>query len=229
MSQQTLEKELRQPDEFVGFFAKIVSFLAARLHLLIWGVGALVVAIVASMIWFYVSDQKNTKAADALNAILKSYPNVYAEKDYPVESWESLLKQLEEFQKTYGSTGMNQTATLYQANIFMRLGKFEDALASFKKLSSKLSKPYAYMAQEGQAQALHELKKWDESEKVWKELASAKENPMRAQHTLSLGMTQEEKGAFKEATQTYQMFEAEFPASPLLEKARSRLAIVKTK
>ena len=229
MSQQSLEKELRQPDEFVGFFAKIVAFLSARLHLVLWIGGALVAAIVASMVWFYVADQKNAKAADALNAILKGFPSVYAEKDFPVASWEELLKKLDEFEKTHGSSGMNRTASLYKANINMRLGKFEEALKSYEALETELSKPYHYLAKEGRAQALGELKKWDEAEKVWKELSQAKDNPMRAQHTLFLGATQEEKGAFKDATVTYQMFESEFPASQLAEKARARLAVVRTK
>lgn len=229
MSKQSLEKELREPDMFVDFFGRVAQYLAARSQVVLWSFVALLLIMASSVFWFYFVGQKNSKASDALNDILKSYPTVYAETDYPSESWEALLNKLADFQKTYGSTPVNKTADLYRANIMMKLGKYEDAFKVYQGLGSKFPKPFAYIAWEGEAHALNEMKKWDESEKVWKKLSLAKDNPLREQHALSLGLTQEEKGAYADAIVTYQMFETEFPTSLILNEVRARLAIVKTK
>ena len=227
MSDATLEKELKKPDEFVGFFGKIAqNLLAHSRKVLVFTSIAFTVGVFALGIWQWRKTQ-NLKAANDLSEILKAYPSLYQTHDFPKASWEDLLKKLDEFSMTHSSSSLTAVAGLHRAQILMKLGRFEEALAQYDKVSRRLSGPYGAIAKEGMAYALVEQKKWAEAEKIWKELSERSDNPMAADHLWNLAQVQESEGAKERAIETYQRFETKFPSAPQLDKVRERLSSLK--
>lgn len=228
MNEPSLHQQLRQPDEFVGFFGGLLQWVNRNLRSVLIGTVVVLVAIGSGVAFRYWKQGKNAAAADELNEILKAYPSVYAAKGFPASSWDDLLKKLESFQSAHGGASLSSVAGLYRGHILMTLGRYDDAATQYGAVASRLDAPYDAIAREGVARALVELKKWDEAEKAWKSLADEKDNPLAADHLWNLALTQESKGAKADALATYQRFETKFPSAPQIEKVRQKTAALKT-
>lgn len=224
MSANLSEKELKKPDEFVGFFSRLAQYIKDHASTVTWFLAGLLVVGLGTAAWLSVASMKNAKAADELNAILGEYPSMYSEKSFTSDSWKGLLERLSSFRKTHAGSSLADAAGLYQAHVHMKLTQYAEAETLYRRLETKLRKPYSYLAYEGEAESLLEQKKYPEAEKIWRYLSEANDNPMQAKHLWSLAMTLEFKNARSEALKVLQDLEAKFPNSPLANRAKSKIA-----
>lgn len=229
MSRQSLKKILRKPDEFFSFFSNIFNYCSSHISAVFWFLGSLVVLGAGITAWSYLASQRNTEAANKFDEILKAYPSIYAQKSNSGETTEELLKKFENFQNEYSSTSVAKIAMLYQANLNMKLAKWETALNLYRKVEKKLGKPFSYMAYEGEAEALVGLKRLDEAEKIFRYLSEANDNPMQSTHYWRLGQVLEEKGDKSEAIKAYQDLIAKFPTNAKANQAKSKVSVLQLK
>lgn len=228
MSETSLQTELKQPDEFVGFFSKVGAYVVKHSKPLLLILGGALVLAVASVGWYYYAAYKNSVAADKLYAVLKDYPTEVSEGTFTRESWQALLDKLTDFRKQNSGSSLDTTAALYQAGIYMKMGQFVEAETTYKKAQSSLKKPYAYIAAEGEAQSLMEQKKYEAAEKVWKYLAESADNPLQANHVWQWGVSTELKGDKPAAIKILEDFVVKFPTSYLSGRVKSKLAALKS-
>ncbi len=234
MDKRLTKEELKRPDEFVTFMDRLATFVSGHAQSI--GLGVLIIFISTGSFLVFSSwkNKKNLAAADALTVILKNYPvdevnnNVEegAKGSKPI-SWDKFITEVDHFLKDHRGTSVARSALLYKAKALMKTGNFESAHKVYEELYPNLSKPYTYLAKEGQALSLMERKKWVEAEKIWTDLSKGEDNPFRAYHLWNLGLTQEGASKVEEAVKTYRDFESRFPNAALLEKVRARLAILK--
>jgi hypothetical protein len=190
------------------------GFLTVVLAVTLAGAGALIYQLVAS--------RRDRQAAEAFQTVAKALSEEAADS-------KKVLNDLDEFLAKHGSSSLGPTANLYKGKLLLKSGKQADALAAYKTAESKLSRPFSYLAREGEGNALMELKKFPEAEAAFKTLSDAKDNPMKAEHLWSLGLAQEAQNKPDQALVTYRAFESQYKDSAMLEKVRSRIALLQKK
>ncbi len=227
MGKKSRKEELKQPDEFISFFERVVEKLTPwKREVLIAFLSLLVVAVVGFVYWNH-RNQKNLAAADALAEVLKTLPQGVAmvppgEADPKEKSWEGFLSGLESFLKEHSGASVEGVALLYQGRAMSETGDYDNALEVYGQAGRSLSPPFNFLAREGEAFSLMELRQWDQAERVFSELAQEEGNPLRAVHMWNLGLAQEAGNRPSEALKTYDRFEEAFAGSPLLERVQLR-------
>ena len=223
MADRNLREELKQPDDFISFFAHLVKGLAPHSRGLVGlAVGLIFVALVV-LVYGLVDTYRNRNAADAFVSVSKAL----AEGETADPS--KILSDVNVFLAKYGSSRLAPTAYLLKSRMLMSLGKYDEALGTYKTAERGYSKPFKYLALEGEGFALAELKRFPEAEVVFKALSDAKDNPLRPEDLWNLGLAQEAAGHPDQALQTYESFESHFQNSAILEKVRSRIAQLRKK
>ncbi len=218
MAPNDFREGLKKPDDFVSFFGHLIGGLAPHFK------GLLTVLVVAALFgvgWLtsqWVSGHKDQNAAEALEVVMKAS----SEPD-------AALKDVDLFLTKYGSSGVAPQAYLLKGKILMRAGRYSEALDAYKSAAQKWPKPFRYLAEAGEGYALMELKSFAQAETVFKALSEAKDNPLRSEHLWNLGLAQEAQQHPDQALTSYRLFESQYQNSPMLEKVRSRIALLQKK
>jgi len=228
MGRKQVYKELKRPDEFVSLVGRIGRALAERKREVLVGIIAMICGWGGFLVWNAWETKKNVKAADAFEEAVSTFsepaPSTDADADTTVTPWPERLKKLETFIQEFGDSSFFASAQLYLGRGFLETGEFGKARKAYQAAAKKMSKPYQYLAEEGEGVALMELKKWKEAEATFSSLAKAEDNPTQALHTWYLGMVQERSDQVQKAIETYQAFETKFGDSPLLERVQFRIS-----
>ncbi len=220
MDSKPLRQNLKKPDEFTTVVGNLFQSMVDRSREVLIGVAALLVFALALLGWQAWREVKDERAADALEKILEKSPS-------DATAWKATSEELKEFLKIYGRTTVARSARVYYAESLLKTGKSSEARKAFVEAAKIQKGKNKFLAEEGEAMALMDLKKYDEAEAIFAKLSKDQENPLRALHMWNLGLAQENGGKIPLALATYKEFQSTFPESPLLERVRSRESALK--
>jgi tetratricopeptide (TPR) repeat protein len=180
------KKELKQPDQFVGFWqlagARIGKFAADNAKVLVISISALATLAVGSVVLTYVEEGRAARASMALDRVQRiaaaelsasgtapkndSIPRFPTEK----ERSEAALAALEaHFKPMRGPLGPE--AALVHASLLLDLGRADEAQGIYEKLlSGKLDARLKFLAHEGLGYAFEKKGKLSEAQATFAKL-----------------------------------------------------------
>ncbi|MFH1018878.1 MAG: tetratricopeptide repeat protein [Pseudomonadota bacterium] len=207
----------------MSFFGRLIGGVAPHSR---WLAAMLAVVALFAVGWGVYQLIENRGDREAANAF---EPFVKADIDQDKADPNKTLSDLDAFLAKYRASSLAPRAYLLKGKTLMRAGKYPEALEAYQSADKGWPRPFSYIAREGRGDALMELKRFPEAEAVFKALSDAKDDPLRAEHLWKLGLVQEAGQHPDRALVSYRSFESLHPSSPLLEKVRSRIAMLQKK
>jgi tetratricopeptide (TPR) repeat protein len=248
-------KELKQPDQFVGFWTHawmaVGDFARRNRKALVIGMSALATVIVGSVVMAQVSDRRAVKASAALARIERIASTDLAPAGAPPkpdakpetkpddlprfatekERLEAALKELDGY-FTSKLIPLHSEAMLVRAGILLDLGRADEAAAAYDKLlGGRLDARLKFLAREGLGYALERQGKLPEAQAAFAKLSE--ESPAggfyqdRAQyHQARLA---ELRGNRADAIRIYKEVLEKNPNTSLKDEVANRLATLELK
>ena len=131
--QRLSRKEIRQPDHFVSLSVQIMTWTKAHLHVLLYGIGGVVVVIALISGWSAWQKHRTQAADKGLYAALKSL------QARPANNTQA-LEQLQKLVQDYGNTPAAATAYWHIGQVYFDQAEYAAALAAYRQAQQRLSK-----------------------------------------------------------------------------------------
>jgi tetratricopeptide (TPR) repeat protein len=238
-------KELKQPDQFVSFWAKAGEWLSTRRRPVI---GALVAVLVGAAGVWAVQSLMDTRAERASRDFARIHQVATAtllpEKDdgnKPTddvphfktdrERLEAAVKEADGFVAGHGAS-LREEALLLKARYLVALGKADEALAIYQDIGGSLDQRLRFLALEGTGYALEAAGQLDKAIAAFDHLAEQAKsagNLFRDRALYNKARLLERKGSAKEAEKVYRAVLAEAPTTALRDEINNRLGVLESK
>ena len=205
-SKRISRKELRQPDSFQLGTEKALEFYKGHQALVISGIGALVIILLAIWGWRVYKDNQNVTASIEFNKALVAYQ----ENKYP-----EALAAFEKIQ-TYRWSRYASLSHLYQANIYLATNDLDKALNSGQRAvtatkPNTMFRQLALMAlaaaEERKSQCKTAIEHFNEAQKI--------AGPLQSSAILGKARCAEQIGDKAAAIAAYKDYVKENPGSPM--------------
>jgi tetratricopeptide (TPR) repeat protein len=240
-----IEKELKGPDQFVSFWAKVGKQIGAHRNTLLLGVGAAIIAVlvVLGINSFFTSHAEKASADFAKIHRVASAPIVEGDKPAPAdvtgptfksskERAEAALKEVDAFLAAHGSSKLRDEALLQKGHLLLLSGRAAEAVTLYSGIIGDIDQRFRFLAEEGLAYAYEasgNIDKAIETSGALAEHAKGAGNFFRDRALFNKARLLESKGASKDAEKLYREILAEAPTSVLKEEINSRLALIESK
>jgi predicted negative regulator of RcsB-dependent stress response len=217
-------KEIKKPDEFITFSAKILEWCGENLRI-IFGVAigfALVLAIGGAVFFFRAS--RDAKATDLYQKALALYPTNSPDGNDPRE-YGQVTAALEEVQQRYGSTTVATTALVDLGNIYFEQGAYDKAILCYHDFlqRTKHSHPLHDQVLVSLGETYEAKESYEEALETYQLLSKQGAPVYQAQAELYLGRVYEAMGDKTKATVHYKNYLNESPAPLFGEWIRIKL------
>jgi tetratricopeptide (TPR) repeat protein len=241
-------KELKQPDQFVGFWARVSTSIAtfANTHsrALVIGATALATVIAGSVAMSQISERRAVRASEALERVRKIATAELVTagatpKDDGVPHFQTEKQRLEaalaalDGHFTSLRAPLGAEATLVRGSLLLDLGRAQDAAAGYEKLlDGNLDRRVAFLAREGLGYAYEQLGKMDQARATFAKLGEGtdvgdgfyKDRALYHQARLA-----EKAGNPSEASRIYKEVLDKNPTTSLRDEITNRLAVLDLK
>lgn len=208
-AKKIIKKKLKEPDEFITLTER--AYLFATRHFRSIALGAGIVLVLVLFIFFFQKWEK-TKAEEA-NQIFNSAVETYQIVSSPYregspQEYKNLLERFNEVIAKYPKTPGGKFAVLYEGNIHLRLGEFDEAIKAYKSFLEKAGKEKLYraFAMEGLGYSYEGKKDYDKAVQAYQKVVDLGERFQLANAYLGLGRCNERMGKTKEALEDYKSF-----------------------
>ena len=244
---KALEQELKQPDDFIGFWTRVGLWLSKNQKVVIGGIVAGVIAVAAGMAinHFRVKQAEGvtlafSKISQAANAELlpksdeKAAP-AKATDDSPkfkteTERLEAVVKEVDAFVAAKGPDGLGRHARFAKAGRLVLLGKAEEAIGIYQLLlTSETTPDLRIIEQDALAAANDAAGKVDEAIRLY---TAAAEDSARANNFLldqilfGKARLLEKQGKGKDAEKLLREIQEKVPKTTLRREIEDRIAIL---
>ena len=238
-----IEKELKAPDQFVSFWAKVGKQVEANGRILLLGLGAtiaLVLIIVGARAFMNSRAEKASQAFAKIQRVAGA--PVVAEGKPPEgsditfktdkERSEAALKEVDAFVANFGGSSLRDEAELQRGRLLIALGRAGEAATVYSGLIDKVDARFAFLASEGLAYAQETAGETDKAIATLTTLADKAKgagNFYRDRALFNKARLLEAKGSRKEAETIYRAILSEMPQTTLKEDINNRLATLESK
>jgi tetratricopeptide (TPR) repeat protein len=240
-------KDLKQPDQFVGFWTRVsnsaAAYVKAHDRALVMGLAALATVIVGTIVIQQVTEGRRARAGAALDKVRRiatgdlvaagappkddGIPHFATEK----ERLEGALAALD---GSFSDRGpLAAEATLVRGGFLLSLGRADEAITTYQKiLDGKLDGRFTFLAREGLGYAYERKGNMSEAQAAFSKLGDGagglgafyKDHALYHQARLA-----EIAGNRAEATKIYQEVLDKNPTTSLRDEITNRLALLELK
>lgn len=204
-----IKKRLKEPDEFISFTEKAFIFISH--HSKSIALGGIIVSILILSIFFYQRwERKNEENAYQLFnlavGIQQTVNTPYREGS--IQEYKNVLEKFKEVIEKFPKTSPGKIAVLYQGNLHLWLGEYEEAIRSYESFLQKAGKEKLYrsFALEGLGYSFEGKKDYEKAIDAYQKIIQIGENFQISNAYLGMGRCFEKLGKNKEALENYKSF-----------------------
>lgn len=217
-------KEIKEPDEFITLWSRVLAFAAARKREAFYGLAGFLILVVLVSAWRTYSRSQEARASTLLGEAQEALsPKSGAEAPDSVP--ERAVSALENLLATYPRTRSAQTGRLMLADLKYRQGEYEKAIEIYRSYLERghRTPELTALAWEGIAYCQEGLGKYEEAIASYRKAAETGFSYHPGWALLGLGRCLEKTGNLEEAAEVYRKLLADYPQHP---KAREVEALL---
>lgn len=218
------KKEIKQ-DKLVEFYYKAYGFFDDnKSRILTYGVVVIVIA-AALVFYFNHNNEENTEAGIQLASVLQSYDQGAYLNAIEGQAGTNVIG-LRKIVAQYGSTENGETAKIYLANSYNRLGKTEDAFKYYKDYNGSIPM-YKATALAGQAGYYADKKEYEKAADLYKKAASISETDvLNSDYLLNAGINYINAGEKSKAKSMFEKIKKDYATSSAYREINKYLELV---
>ncbi len=218
------KKEIKQ-DKLVEFYYKAYGYFDDNKSQLITYGTVLVVIILAAIWYINHKNQQNNAAGIQLAAVMNYYDNGAYLEAIEGQAGTNVIG-LKRIVEQYGSTENGETAKIYLANSYNRLGKTDDAFKYYKDYNGSI-KIYQAAAYAGQAGYYADKNEYKKAADLYLEASRvSEEDVLNAEYLLHAGINFLAANEKSEAKSAFEKIKKDYNTSPEAGKVNQYLAQV---
>ncbi|MGZ3567485.1 MAG: tetratricopeptide repeat protein [Thermodesulfobacteriota bacterium] len=208
-ARKIIKKKLKEPDEFVTLTERAYLFINDHFKPIAGG-GIAVLILVLLFLLFQRWERGNEENAfQMLNAAVETYQMVSSPyREGSAQEYKNVLEKFNEVATKFPRSLSGKLAILYQGNIDLRLGEFDQAIQAYESFLQKGGKEglYRSFAMEGLGYSYEGKKDYEKAINAYRREVELDENFQLASAYLGLGRCYEKLGKTKEAVENYRSF-----------------------
>jgi tetratricopeptide (TPR) repeat protein len=204
-----IKKKLKEPDEFITLTER--TYLFVTHHSKAAGIGGIFVLIVILSIFFFLKWEKKNEenAYQMFNLAVENYQVLNSPyREGSPQEYKAVLAKFNEVMTKFRRTSSGRLAILYEGNIHLRLGEFEEAIKSYEDFLQKTGKEKLYrsFAMEGLGYSYEGKKEYEKALNAFRKVIDSGESFELANAYLGVGRCYEKLGKTTEAVENYKNF-----------------------
>src|SRR4030042_3164734 len=144
-TKKIIKKRLKAPDEFISFTEKTFIFISHHSKSIALG-GIIVFVLILSIFFYQRWERKNEENAYQLfNLAVGMHQAVSTpNRKELIQEYKNVLEKFKEVIEKYPSTLPGKISLLYQGNLHLRFGEYEEAIQSYESFLQKVGKEKLY-------------------------------------------------------------------------------------
>ncbi len=244
--EKKLIKELKEPDQFVGFWATAAKKLSGSKAAILGGLGAVIVLALVGIGVRQMMGRRGEETSKAYGRFqrIASAALIPEKGDVPkfednlphfktdTERQQAAAKAVDEFLAAHAGSPLANEARMAKARFLLTAGQAPVALKLYEELRGKVDERLAFLVEEGIALCLEETGQIDQAMAAYQAIADRAKSQgsfFRDQALFSRARLLERKGQGAEATKAYKDLLAELPNTGLKSEINDRLALLEAK
>jgi len=208
-AKKIIKKKLKEPDEFVTLTERTYLFITHHFRP-IAGAGIVVLILILSIFFFQRWGKRNEENAYQMFSLaMETYQMVGSPyREGSAQEYKNILERFNEVAAKFPRTSSGKLAILYQGNVDLRLGEFDQAIQAYQSFLQKVGKEKLYrsFAMEGLGYSYEGKKDYEKAINAFQKEIELGENFQLANAYLGLGRCYEKLGKAKEAVENYRSF-----------------------
>jgi len=208
-AKKIIKKKLKEPDEFVTMTERTYLFISHHFKPIAAG-GIILLILILVFLLFQKWERGNEENAfQMLNATVESYQTVSSPyREGSAQEYKNVLEKFNEVATKFPRTSSGKLAVLYQGNVSLRLGEFDQAIQAYESFLQKSGKERLYrcFAMEGLGYSYEGKRDYERAISAYQKEIELGENFQLGNAYLGLGRCYEKLGKVKEATENYRSF-----------------------
>jgi tetratricopeptide (TPR) repeat protein len=204
-----IKKKLKEPDEFITITER--TFIFIKKHLKPIFTGGIIVLFILLTAFFYQkwARSKEEDAGLKLNLAVEAYQMASSPyREGTPQDYKNVLKKFDEVITKFPRTSSGKLSLLYEGDIHLQLGEFEEAIKAYQTFLQKGGKEklYRLFATEGLGYAYEGKKDYEKALNAFQKIVDMGESLQLADAYLNMGFCYEKLGKPKEAVDNYKSF-----------------------
>jgi tetratricopeptide (TPR) repeat protein len=208
-AKKIIKKKLKEPDEFVTLTERTYLFVRDHFKPITTG-GIIVLLLILAFFFFQRWERRNEENAfQMLSVAVETYQMVSSPyREGSAQEYKNVLERFNEVVTKFPRTSSGKLAILYQGNINLRLGEFDQAIQAYGSFLQRGGKEglYRCFAMEGLGYSYEGKKEYEKAISAYRKEIESGENFQLANAYLGLGRCYEKLGKAKEAVENYRAF-----------------------
>jgi len=208
-TKKIIKKKLKKPDEFITFSERAFHFVTRYAKSIAIG-GGIVLALLLFVFLFQKWDEKNEASAyQMFRVAVETYRTVTSPyREGSLQEYKTVLERFDEVIAKFPRTSSGKIAMLYEGNIYLRSGEFENAIKAYEGFLQKIGrgKLYRSFAMDGLGYSYEGKKDYEKAASAYREVINLGETFQLADAYSGLGRCYEKLGKTKEAIESYRNF-----------------------
>ncbi|HUL31168.1 MAG TPA: tetratricopeptide repeat protein [Thermodesulfobacteriota bacterium] len=208
-TKKIIKKKLKEPDEFITITERV--YLFATQHAKSVAVGAGIVLVLFLFVFFY--QQWKTKNEEDAYQLFNSAVAMYQVASSPYreaspQDYKTVLERFNEVVAKFPRTSDGKLAVLYEGNIHLRLGEFDEAIKAYESYLGKAGRERLYraFAAEGLGYSYEGKREYEKAIDAYQKVVALTQGFQLANAYFGLGRCYEKMGKVKEALENYKGF-----------------------
>ena len=219
----TRKKLLKEPDEFITFSSKMITWLTTYKQQAIAGGVVLVVLLAATALYQTYTRHAENRVSTLLSESMDHYETAMKGKD-PVKAYQAVEKSFSRILDDYSSQPMGKIAALEFADICYRAGEYDKAISLYKSVQERFeSEPfYKNLILSGLGYAYEGKKDYKSAATYFEMLTDSADPSMKDFSLFNLAAVYEKMGNKEKSKALFARIPAEFPNSIYAEVAKEK-------
>ena len=204
-----IKKKLKEPDEFVTLTERAYIFISHHFKPIAGGAVLVLVLILLFLLYQRWERRNEENAFQMLNAAVETYERVTSPyREASAQEYKNVLDGFKEVATKFPRTSPGKLAILYQGNINLRLGEFDQAIQAYENFLQQggTGRLYRCFVMEGLGYSYEGKKDYEKAVNAYQKEIESGEDFELANGYLGLGRCYEKLGKAKEAVENYRSF-----------------------